>query len=392
MPSGASSAVLAPETGRSDRIHQLLDRLARSVAETRTSVESEVVAAPSFVGDMAALARTARAAAEDAAAAAETLAYGQAAAAPEKPSSIAPKLAVTAPEPAPAPAETAPTNDPVWNASPELEIALPAPLPLAVAPPEPDPVAVQPIGPLDLADAPLDLPGEVDLAQDIVLHAPFAFSLVDSHGAAIDHGFVRVDAQTGQLWPRPDAQKPATAFTANVQICDALGVRLIERVELTPDFFTLAQAAAARPTEIQSTDSPGPLATKADETIDVLVIDELGPVEADFGAYLTTGADGVVQLIRLPEQEQNAQQIDIIVVDPPFSALTKASQWRTALNDRLGAIPVDALRIGAPAQRPFPRTVYNPFRNAGTSRIVVRLECADLRQAQAPNRLIVSRT
>jgi hypothetical protein len=388
MPSGASSALLAPDSEQSDRIHQLLNRLARSAASVRPAPDSEVFAAPRFVGDMAALARTAMAAAEDAAAAAAAIAQSQTPR-PVREAPIRNPAATSAPPVAVAPApsvelagECEPAEEPALDIAP-AEMALPDPPSPA---PAPQPLAL----PADTADIGNDLPNTDDLPSDIILHGPFAFCLVDNHGHEIDHPLAHVDPQTGQVRPRALNDAPQQPITLYVRVRDAVGVQLIERLHLAPSFF--ADAPATNPIQSPKAAASQPVSEARDAAPDRLVIDELGPVETDIAAYLTTGPDGIIQLIRLPEQDAALAAAEIIIVDVPQTGLAYVGQWRERLQSLIVAAPRTAVWCPQPAQRPLSRGISNPFRNAGTAHIAVRLPANDFRTVQlAGNRFRVVR-
>jgi len=377
MPSGAPSALLAPNSEQSDRIHQLLKRLERSAASVRTTQGSDVIAAPSFVGDMAALARTAMAASEEAAAAASAIAQAQATGLARAISEITPAATAPTPEASAPRAYEGGAGSVQSDGAPAIEpappqMALPAPPALAVAI-APEPPVVQIAHDQDAASSD-------DLPLDIVLQGPFLFTLVDSQGRDIDHALATVDPQTGLVCPRADVAAPQAPVALHVCVRDALGVQLVERLLLAPSFFAHAQAATDTAPPALPASRPV-FAEPAPET-DWLVIDELGPVENDIAAYLITGPDGIVQLIRLPDQDAAIAAAEIVVVDLQPMGFAHAGLWRDRLRSLIPAAPHTAVWCAQPAHRPLARGIANPFLNAGTSRIAVRLPAHDFRSVQ----------
>ncbi len=377
MPSGASSALLAPNSEQSDRIHQLLNRLARSAASVRTTQGSDVIAAPSFVGDMAALARTAMAASEEAAAAASAIAQAQATGLARAVPEITP--AATAPTPeasAPRACESG-AGSVQSDGAPAIEPAPPqmaAPAPPALA------VAIAPEPPVVQIAHDQDAASSDDLPLDIVLQGPFLFTLVDSQGRDIDDALATVDPQTGLVCPRANVAAPQEPVALHVCVRDALGVQLVERLLLAPSFF--AHAHAATDTSPPALPASRPVFAEPAPETDRLVIDELGPVETDIAAYLITGPDGIVQLIRLPDQDAAYTAAEIVVVDSQHMGFAHAALWRDRLRSLIPAAPHTAVWCAQPAPRPLARGIANPFLNAGTSRIAVRLPAHDFRSVQ----------
>ncbi len=380
MPSGAPSALLAPNSEQSDRIHQLLNRLARSAASVRTTQGSDVIAAPSFVGDMAALARTAMAASEEAAAAASAIAQAQATGLARAIPEITPAATAPTPEASAPRACEGGAGSVQSDGAPAIE---PAPPQMALpAPPAPPAlaVAIAPEPPVVQIAHDQDAASSDDLPLDIVLQGPFLFTLVDSQGRDIDHALATVDPQTGLVCPRADVAAPQAPVALHVCVRDALGVQLVERLQLAPSFF--APAHAATDTSPPALPASRPVFAEPAPETDRLVIDELGPVETDIAAYLITGPDGIVQLIRLPDQDAALAAAEIVVVDLQHMGFAHAGLWRDRLRSLIPAAPHTAVWCAQPAHRPLARGIANPFLNAGTSRIAVRLPAHDFRSVQ----------
>lgn len=331
MPTGTPLAPLAPDPAQSGRIPQLLERLGRSLAAARTAATSEIVAAPSFVGNLADLARAARAAADEAAAAASRY---EAARRPAPEPVVARAALRQTIASAPPPAAAEPPAPAECDLQPPPETAPPA-APSAVAAVEPQ---SEPAPNTDEC-APFPIGG-------------YQFALLNAE----DEKLVQLDPATGQLTLRSTLPPGHGAVTVCVAVRDARGDERIEPIAFAAaafaaatDNIAIAPAIGAAAIEAQpQAIAPPPIAADA-EAADCLVIDDLGPVEADISSYLAVGPNGVVNLIRVAE-EVEPEETDIVIIDGLPDALIAAAAWRSAMNRLLDHAGAQAMWTAPPTQ------------------------------------------